>query len=206
MQMLPIVKELPAHISREIGRLMVANAYLEYVLGEIVLDLLKLDQKRGRVAIRQPRAGDTYDMIKDLAEIEKISFSPEIENIRTSLNELSMKRDWLAHGIWVDDKKRGLLLRITSGSWQPAPGTKGKIKRRILPEVNKFGLREIKATLELNDVITAVIMKFRTKLNLALRLQRRTSLDKRERLLLHPSLPLRPVHAKPKPPRKASAE
>jgi hypothetical protein len=129
----PIVTDLPVNLLREIGRVMVCQAHLEWRLSIILYDLLDLDRTAGRLAVREPRAPEYLDLIQDLMELRKVSApNTDFATLREALVATTNQRDQLAHGIW--GRPRGsqrVYLRLTKGHWQPE--VKGKVKRKILP-------------------------------------------------------------------------
>ena len=72
MRTAAITTDVPAMMLREIGRVVVAYANLEYLLSEVIYLLLDVDPKRGRLAVREPRATDRLDVIQDLILLSKL--------------------------------------------------------------------------------------------------------------------------------------
>jgi hypothetical protein len=98
----PAEYEIPAQFCREIGRIIVRWAYLENAVRRLTWDILQVDQKLGRVAIRDPRMDDYFDMILDIAHLKKVPIDQtKISSLITRSNETAKWRDLLCHGMWV---------------------------------------------------------------------------------------------------------
>jgi hypothetical protein len=167
---LPIVTDLPASIVREIGRVVVLHSYLEHVLGRIIYDILDIDPKIGRTVIREPRGGEVFDMIRDLAQIKGLELSDEYNAIREGIEAAKTQRDQVGHGVWLRDRDTGhLFLRIIKGSWQPKSKMRGKIKRRISPEGQEYGTPELRSTIELIEETIEAVNRLHDDLKSALR-------------------------------------
>jgi len=140
---LPLTLELPSSLYREIGRIVAAHALLEWTLSRIIYILLDIEPVHGRITIREPRTTDRLDMIADLMKLKNIKTGTDLPALRQLLEGCSTQRDWLVHGVWVqDDKYPGKnFLRIASGSWQP-PGSNIKVKRRIDLEAIEYDATE----------------------------------------------------------------
>src|SRR5271154_477816 len=101
----PIVTRLPAKLLKEIGRVMVCQAQLEWRLSIILYDLLDLDRTAGRLAVREPRAPKYVDLIIDLMEHRRITApKTDFKVLREALVAVTNQRDQLAHGIWMKPK------------------------------------------------------------------------------------------------------
>ena len=116
MKSYPVRKRLPTNYYTHIGRLISRWAYIEWRLRRITYSLLQLDQKRGRVAIRDPRVEDHITMIEDLIYLEGLDVQIRIGQWKQPLKELEGWRDKLSHGIWVSrPETRAPVLQNTKG-------------------------------------------------------------------------------------------
>jgi hypothetical protein len=138
----PVVTDLPVSLLREIGRVMVCQAHLEWRLSLILYDLLDLDRTAGRLAVREPRAPEYLDLIQDLMELRQISAAKtDFSALREALVATTNQRDQLAHGIWARPKgSRKVFLRLVKGNWQPEP--QSKVKRKIRPEAPEYDITD----------------------------------------------------------------
>jgi hypothetical protein len=137
------VIDLPDDLLREIGRVMVLFARLEWTLSRIAYALLGLDRTDGRIAVREPRATERIDMICQLLDYHKLPFSGSFQALRPQILEYQSLRDKIAHATWVRDPVYGALRIInTSGQWKPIPFEQEKLPRKVKPEGVTFELPE----------------------------------------------------------------
>jgi hypothetical protein len=126
--------KVPAWIARDVGRIIIRWAHLEYRLQEIAYLLLNVTEEQGRVAVQERRAVDRIDMIVDLAHLRRIKIDENIvKTIKSSLRVLSSRRDLFAHGLWVrydDGTWHVILMR---GNWNGDAEIPHR-SRRISPE------------------------------------------------------------------------
>jgi hypothetical protein len=114
--------ELPAELLREIGRIIVSFAKLEFMLTRLAYALLELDRTAGRIAVREPRACERFDMIVDLLRYRNLSSKSDLNALRITIGQCEDGRNLVAHGTWVRDPVYGVLRIVkTSGQWQPIP-------------------------------------------------------------------------------------
>jgi hypothetical protein len=147
--------ELPDEINLRIGRIIVLWAYVEAILKATIYNLLGVDSREGRRAVREPRVRDTVMLIKDLLAFNKISVSGDLDKLAAALDELSSKRHSLAHGLWVDIE--GITyLQVTSGSWRPEDSNE-KVSRKVSPQGFMVPKEEMDDVLEaMSDMAGAV--------------------------------------------------
>jgi hypothetical protein len=124
--------ELPASLSREIGKIVVRWAYVEHKAQQVIRTLAQLTLPVSRVIAREPRLEDRITIIEQLADFHGISLNSEaLKHLREGARLLAAKRHILAHGIWC---KMGDVWNvvITRGQWDDdeAPSR----HKSILPE------------------------------------------------------------------------
>lgn len=147
---------LPPTLSREIGRIIVKFAALEYVTSQAIYSLLDIDRQSGRIAVREPRLIERLDMIFDLAKERSITLSVSQSEFRTKLEAISAARDSLAHGVWTIDAKTGRHLLVkTRGSWVPEPRL--RIKRTLNPQSHEVLVDDLRQVWRSIEAALAVI-------------------------------------------------
>jgi hypothetical protein len=126
------LKKLPASMTRGIGRIMVADAYLDLALSQSIYLLTGVGQKEGRLAIREPRTEERLDLILDLAKVHKITVKTDIKLFREAIQASTTNRDLVGHGVWFREPNDGrLLVRKVKGQWNERGE---KTSKRILPQ------------------------------------------------------------------------
>jgi hypothetical protein len=146
MRELPTIHVLPASLYREIGRVIVVYARLEWLLSQILYASLGVSQKEGRIAVGEPRATDRFERIVEILEVKAIPFKTELDPIRAAIKAGMDQRNQLAHGVWLRAPESGAyILTVTRGSWQPIKGQKGKTSRKIAPEGVEYGVDDCRS-------------------------------------------------------------
>lgn len=132
MSVLPLVPRLPDGHLTLIGEAITAWALLEHELRLAVFLLLGLDNKRGRLAVRAPRAKETVELIGDLMHQSGVqSKATRLDELAKIVDELENRRNTLAHNIWLQDEAGVFYIQSLAGVWPQRNGK--RIKRRVLP-------------------------------------------------------------------------
>jgi hypothetical protein len=148
--------DLPASLSREIGRVIVRWAHFESRMQVMIYYIAFAGAKNGgalgRLAIRELKAGERADLLRHVADVQGVVLDRALlKAIRKKAVALSEKRNLLAHGIWTRDQEVGWVVRETRGSWaEDHPKSRGR-KRSIEPQsipMNVEDVREIVAELD----------------------------------------------------------
>ena len=134
MQNFPVLIELPPAYLKGIGEVAHQYAYIEHVMQLITFDLLGVSPVQGRIAVRNPRPKESYQMICELANTLGITIAQEFDTLGQGLERCQTERDKIVHGIWVKGENETIILRVISGNWQPVKNMRGKEKRLIKPE------------------------------------------------------------------------
>src|SRR6202171_2277592 len=101
----PIVRNLPPNLMREIGRIIFFHSYMEWRLNLIVFDILRVTKVLSRLVAKDSRAMDQFDLICDLVNLKDVKTDVNLIRLRKSVLSASTQRDLLAHGTWVKDPK-----------------------------------------------------------------------------------------------------
>ena len=75
----PIVRDLPPNLMREIGRVIFFHSYVEWRLGLIIYDILHVTKVLSRLVPRDPRAMDQFDLICDLVSLKNVKTGVDCE-------------------------------------------------------------------------------------------------------------------------------
>ncbi|MBW8328060.1 MAG: hypothetical protein K0M48_02545 [Thiobacillus sp.] len=133
MKVLPIIDRLPDEHLALIGEAITAWAVQEHELRLTVFVLLRLDPKRGRVAVRSTRSKDTVEMIADLMSLSGLtSKTTNLRELVNVLDKIENRRNTLAHNIWMKNDQDVLFVQSLAGVW-PEKTAHGKLKRRVQP-------------------------------------------------------------------------
>lgn len=72
---------------REIGRIIVAFATVEWHLKKLLCELVGLDPKRGRLTLREPRLKEYPALIGDLLSLDAKTLPPEADGLAADLKK-----------------------------------------------------------------------------------------------------------------------
>jgi hypothetical protein len=162
--------DLPATLSREIGRVIVRWAHFEHMMQTTIYAVAfaqdEVGGALGRLAIREAKAGQRADLLKDVADVRHYGLDRVLlKEIKNKAEVLSEKRNLLAHCLWTRDQEVGWVARQTRGAWaEDHPESRGR-KRSIEPEsipINTKDVRQIVAEL---DALIADTKKLRETLH-----------------------------------------
>lgn len=150
----PVV-DLPPDLLQEIGRAVVQFAYLEWYLSRFAYALAGVDRIIGRIAVREPRASDRFDMVCELLDYRKFKSKADLTGIRKRIVECESSRNLLAHSTWVCDPIHHAFRAVKiSGQWQPTAAHPRKTKRKVSPEAVPFEADEGR---ELNEKLKRLL-------------------------------------------------
>ena len=149
------VTDLPSDLSCQIGISVVLFANLEWSLSRIAYAILGVDRNMGRIAVREPRATDRFDMICELLTYREIESKTDLKLLRQSIEECQETRNLLAHAVWVKEPDYGTFRILkTAGQWQPTPAHPQKTKRKVHPEALEF---EVSDAIALNAKLKSAL-------------------------------------------------
>jgi hypothetical protein len=149
----PVVRNLPPNLMREIGRIIFSHSYVEWRLGLIIYDILHVTRILARLVPSEPRAIDQFDLICDLVSLKDVKTGVDLIRLRKSLLSATTQRDLLAHGTWVRDPKTKAFLLWGGG--KPVRIKNLQTKRSLKSTAPKYGIKECRS---LNQLIKRIIL------------------------------------------------
>jgi hypothetical protein len=152
----PVARNLPPNLMREIGRVIFFHSYVEWRFNLIIFDLLRVTKILSRLVSKDTRTMDQFDLICDLISLKAVKTGVDLIRLRKSLLSASNQRDLLAHGTWVKSPKtKAFLLRVVKDNWGPVQGKKIPKKRSIKSRAPKYGIEECRS---LSRLINGIIL------------------------------------------------
>jgi hypothetical protein len=153
--------DLPPSICREIGRIIVHWAHFEHLVQEMVWQTMQVSQQVGRIAVREPRASDRLEMLRDLVKLRNAEWNDELFKSILDRTKLVMaRRHLLAHGIW-DEHPTGLWLmnktwhvQLTRGSWPKNLSELVEGSKKVTPEMVPMALSKLRETA--NEIVKLI--------------------------------------------------
>jgi len=154
----------------QIGRIITRHAILEWQLRQVCYRILDVQQKEGRVAVREPRIINYMTMIEDLLTIKEIDVSIDTKKFKKSLNEFAFYRNALCHGVWIRDPKTKLpVLQFTSWELGFPPGMPPGRKAKIDPKSAKIRLKFLRNLAKAIDLSIQQVRQLEKEINAKLK-------------------------------------
>jgi hypothetical protein len=154
--------DLPATLTREIGRIVVhwANFEYEYFVQTMVWQAMQVNEQVGRLAVREARVADRLELLRDLIQLRNGSWDePLFKSILERAKIFDAKRNLLAHGIW--DVHAGSVLegdvwyvQVARGSWPKSLKDAIEGSKKINPEMVPMKVSDLR---EATDGIVELI-------------------------------------------------
>jgi hypothetical protein len=129
----PVTKALPAAIAGTIGQIVAREAYLEWVLGQVMYDLMEISIKQGRVILKYPRPGQYVAAIRDLYDFHGIEPAVSLEDLSRKLDVADRTRNVLTRSVYMRGAKSTDLV-IARSPWDPGPGGESQPETQAVDE------------------------------------------------------------------------
>jgi hypothetical protein len=147
----PIRKAIPEHVATKVGQIITSYAYLDYRLKMLLWDLSGVDEKVGRITLRDPRATEKLQMARDLLFLKNIVVEDnKFKKLYDGINEVERLRDLLAHGIWTENDRKWAVISF-KGNVEDQTISRTERKRQIRPEsfnITPEGLLAVREAVE----------------------------------------------------------
>lgn len=165
-----VILNPPDELAMLVGRICAHWSFQEWLLRQCTYTLLGVQDRQGRIAVRDPRADEQVKMIRELMELAGFELALNLTDLMEDLRALKTLRDNIAHGVWTQNLETDrLTLNIESGNWAP-PQVRGKVSRRVLPEaagIDAEGLESVRAGIASTILVTQRLLTGLEKLILA---------------------------------------
>lgn len=176
----PVTKPLPAALAGAIGQIIAREAYVEWVLGQVMYSLMEISIKQGRVILKYPRPGQYIAAIRDLYDFHGIEPAVSLEDLSRKLDAADRTRNVLLRSVYMRGSGRAGEIVIARSPWDPGPGGETQPETQVLDE--EF-LDRCRKTVEAAVGAAEKFQETTNKLLRSLHERRRTqrSLDRRSR-------------------------
>lgn len=122
----------------------------------MVWQVLGLTPAAGRIAAREPRVGDSLEMLNELISLRGGHWDSDLyKSILSRVRLITAKRHLLAHGIWGHLKDRDEWhVQLARGSWPKNLRTLVAGSKKVTPEGVPMDLEKLRsATTEISAMI-----------------------------------------------------
>src|ERR1700732_1556408 len=99
---LPTLSDLPPSLEREIGRIIVRFARLEWILSKMLFAALNINNVKGRIALKDHNAVERFEIIKRLATLSGLNTTKtDLGALKEAICAAQSQRNDLAHSVWM---------------------------------------------------------------------------------------------------------
>jgi hypothetical protein len=117
----PLVRPLAADAAAAVGALVARHTYLDWVLGQVMYNLMEISMKQGRVIMKLPRPRVYIAAVKELLEFHKLNVRFDFESLADKLEAAERARREVTRSIYMVDRDTGGI-HLSRSPWDPGPG------------------------------------------------------------------------------------
>ncbi len=119
----PLASDLPEKLAAAVGNTIAHHSYLDWVLGQVMYDLMEISIKQGRVIMKLPRPRVFVAAVKELFEFHGLDAKFDFEDLAVKLEIADCASRELARSIYMrDTNSESLSVQIARSPWDPGPG------------------------------------------------------------------------------------
>lgn len=115
----PLAKPLPAEIAAAVGHIVQRHAYLDWLLGQVMYDLMEISIKQGRVIMKLPRPRVYATAVRELFEFHGLDTRYDFEVLVRALELADCAAREVTRSIYMHD---GDAVFVVRSPWDPGPG------------------------------------------------------------------------------------
>jgi hypothetical protein len=130
----PVTKALPAPFAATIGQIIAREAYVEWVLGQVMYSLMEISIKQGRVILKYPRPGQYIAAIRDLYDFHAIEPAVSLEDLSRKLDVADRTRNVLTRSVYMRGSGKAGELVIARSPWDPGPGGESQPETQVVDD------------------------------------------------------------------------
>jgi len=130
----PVTKALPAPLAAAIGQIIAREAYVEWLLGQVMYSLMEISIKQGRVILKYPRPGQYVAAIRDLYDFHAIEPQVSLEDLSRKLDVADRTRNVLTRSVYMRGPGKAGELVIARSPWDPGPGGESQPETQVVDD------------------------------------------------------------------------
>jgi hypothetical protein len=117
----PLARPLAGDAAAAVGALVARHTYLDWVLGQVMYNLMEISMKQGRVIMKLPRPRVYIAAVKELLEFHKLNARFDFDSLADKLEAAERARREVTRSIYMVDRDTGGL-HLSRSPWDPGPG------------------------------------------------------------------------------------
>jgi hypothetical protein len=119
----PLEADLPESLASAIGLAIARHAYLDWVLGQVMYDLMEISIKQGRVIMKLPRPRVYIAAVKELFEFHGLDAKFDFDDLAQKLEWADCAVRELTRSVYMrDTSSKRLSIQLVRSPWDPGPG------------------------------------------------------------------------------------
>src|SRR5260221_3685528 len=119
----PLVADLPEKLAAGVGSVIARHSYLDWLLGQVMYDLMEISIKQGRVIMKLPRPRIFVAAVRELFEFHGLEAKFDSEDLAKKLELADCAVRELTRSIYMrDTNSDGLAVQLVRSPWDPGPG------------------------------------------------------------------------------------
>ena len=119
----PLADDLPQELAAAIGATVARQTYLDWVLGQVMYDLMEISIKQGRVIMKMPRPKVFIAAVKELFEFHNLDARFDFEDLAEKLELADCAVRELTRSVYMrDTSSRKVAIQLVRSPWDPGPG------------------------------------------------------------------------------------
>jgi hypothetical protein len=176
----PVTRALPAAVAGAIGQIVARQAYLEWVLGQVMYDLMEISIKQGRVILKFPRPGQFIAAVRDLYDFHALTPGMSLEDLSRKLDVADRTRTVLTRSIYMRSRGKTNEIVIARSPWDAGPGSEAQPEIQVVDDDFLARCKKnVESAVEAAEKLQATTDELLRKLHERRRTQR--NLDRREK-------------------------
>lgn len=117
----PLAEPLEAELALAVGTMVARCTYLDWVLGQVMYNLMEISMKQGRVIMKLPRPRVYIAAVKELLEFHRLGPAFNFESLARKLEDADCARREITRSVYMADSGTGAVHLVRS-PWDPGPG------------------------------------------------------------------------------------
>jgi len=119
----PLADDLPVELASAIGATVARETYLDWVLGQVMYDLMEISIKQGRVIMKLPRPKVYIAAVKELFEFHTLKAKFDFDDLAEKLELADCAVRELTRSVYMrDTSSRKVRIELVRSPWDPGPG------------------------------------------------------------------------------------
>lgn len=119
----PLTAELPRDAAAAVGNLVARHMYLDWLLGQVMYDLMEISIKQGRVIMKLPRPRVFVAAVKDLFDFHGLEARFDFDAFAARLEEAHVACRELTRSVYMSEDGGGEgEITLVRSPWDPGPG------------------------------------------------------------------------------------